>query len=57
MSWQPIETAPKDGTIVHLWQNVLFMGKWDSNLSRWRVWGTLINLKPTHWQPLPKGPQ
>lgn len=61
--WQPIETAPRDGTRI--------LGYDDSGLSdaggiaiiRWSVEGqlwwdeTLDLFTPTHWQPLPTPPQ
>jgi hypothetical protein len=62
MNWQPIETAPKDGTEVDLWvpddgrfTNCWFMdGIWlqteDGNT--YSTGGA-----PTHWMPLPQPPQ
>jgi len=66
MTWQPIESAPKDGTSV-----LAFWGQ-DSALDLFGViyWGCeegcgepiwLENDKavgpPTHWQPLPEPPE
>lgn len=67
--WQPIETAPKDGTWVLV---ASYRGAhlgWMSN-ARWRqpnpggrprlsCWfdGTDYMVPPTHWQPLPEPPQ
>ena len=59
-NWQPIETAPKDGTTI------LVFPAWDtpprSGECRWREgsrkqwWynlGYWIPHKPTHWMPMP----
>lgn len=59
-AWQPIETAPKDGTEFWAAQcgapeaGVLF---WDEQ--EWIAPGEQFNAPnwhPTHWMPLPKGP-
>lgn len=58
--WQPIETAPKDGSKFLVWAGVVgtayykkgyseAYGLFSNNLSAWIG-------KPTHWMPLPKGP-
>ncbi len=62
--WQPIETAPKDGTEI-------LIGRFDEDGSEWyataewwvRSWAfmwaknidhpVLIDFEPTHWRPLP----
>lgn len=60
--WQPIETAPKDGTWVLCWN------KWDGiivlrHTSRSRAgrysWrgDTGFWYVPTHWMPLPEPPE
>lgn len=71
-AWQPIETAPKDGTIILISREGGFVEAAYWNLAR-RVagtdkdfpWTTLdeFNLtngrtedSPTHWQPLPEAP-
>lgn len=63
--WQPIETAPKDGTRVLLCDadGYIACASWDSYW-QWiergsdyatEVWGA-GELKPTYWQPLPAPP-
>jgi hypothetical protein len=61
--WQPIETAPKDGTHVLLWATGAFygcvVGRYNSRANN-RGGGWLAERfpvpKPTHWMPLPKPP-
>ena len=55
--WQPIETAPKDGTIVLVWSEnsgrVI-----DHYAEDYRSWYRFTKyLQPTHWMPLPKPPK
>jgi hypothetical protein len=60
MSWQPIEMAPKDGTVVLLTDGVCFSaGAYESD-GWWRLYGcasfeadvdTEEFFEPTHWQP------
>lgn len=61
MEWQPIETAPK-AEFVDVWVESDFGGKRFNNLYQNSV-GWWINecqqvmdIKPTHWMPLPKPP-
>jgi hypothetical protein len=69
--WRPIETAPKDGTVIDLWakrrvanarfdQTSLFgRGAWkipSDRRSRVTCFAVLVDLKPTHWMPLPPAP-
>ena len=63
--WQPIETAPRDGTVIDLW----FAGEWNRRmpdscwseaLKAWLVDGRgcsyLDSPIITHWMPLPQSP-
>lgn len=54
--WQPIETAPRDGTEVLLHQSRwVTIGCFDpDDNSWWCVEGGEI--EPDHWQPLPAPP-
>ena len=62
MEWQPIETAPEDGTRVLLFKagRKVCMGKyvpadWNWCLEGWKNSnGNFFN--PTHWMPLPQPP-
>ena len=72
MMWQPIETAPKDGTIVFLFSNGEtvrgsfrvddgFTGhdfpEWlDDSFDDWTTGYSARPLTPTHWMPLPNPP-
>ena len=57
MEWQPIETAPKDGTV--------FLAFWDKDgdtryvcAKRGRRGGPIgLQRPPTHWMPLPEPPK
>lgn len=72
MDWQPIETAPKDGTSVLLFpgDSVDITIGWFSKefSSSPGVWKSIekesnydilvpIIIKPTHWMPLPEPPK
>ena len=69
MEWQPIETAPKDGTTVFVWyeasvkshgdfDNRVRLAKWIECLGEWQVHGVGGNVPPkvTHWMPIPNPP-
>jgi len=62
--WQPIETAPKDGTEILLYASA--WGLSDIGLCYWRddrvmtgwTWGCEQPFKfPTHWMPIPEAPK
>ena len=67
MSWQPIETAPTDGTHVLLFIPRYAMGRlpyvmvqgWNLAADRrgWRAHYAGGIVEPTHWMPLPEPPQ
>lgn len=67
--WQPIQTAPKDGTPILLgWNNVagrdVAIGQFGSAAEFEGVWGFIdavfdfvpLDPQPTHWVPLPPPP-
>ena len=67
IQWQPIETAPKDGTWILVYKPFNLYGfddsKWfvDKYIVRWadECWNISMEDKvayPTHWMPLPKPP-
>jgi hypothetical protein len=72
MIWQPIETAPKDGTTIDLWdghyKHRVVNAQWKHHYwmngvpIREKSWGSNDRDgpfcdKPTHWMPLPKSPE
>lgn len=56
--WQPISTAPRDGTAIDLWHPLLGRiaeSRWDTYLERWTI---ICDPKvPTHWMPIPAPPE
>lgn len=54
MKWQPIESAPKDGTLVLLHLNGCVETGFYSRTSEIWHWGAMV--RPTHWMPLPNPP-
>ena len=83
--WQPIDTAPKDGTWIMLGGGYIYCeedgeiklpfparyqgygpmygGYGSSDLDYWHIAdrsngnNTVVYNKPTHWMPLPEGPE
>ena len=61
--WMPIETAPKDGTMILLYRDGDHAdGHWMGD-ARFQIWGNRRRgwsypdwCAPTHWQPLPSPP-
>lgn len=58
--WEPIETAPKDGTIVDLWHKDGFRitDEWwieDGDDGFWS--GLFLSDSFTHWMPVPTAPE
>ena len=55
--WQPIKTAPRDGTPVDLWHRTGFRvtETWWTDDSCWSC--DMVNSRFTHWMPLPKPPE
>ena len=63
MEWQPIETAPKDGTYVlctdgkfHYLIKFMPHAELPDDLDRWLAGIGCEEAKPTHWLPLPAPP-
>jgi hypothetical protein len=67
--WQPIETAPKDGSLILAWyvtetnRHAVFctnlrLAQWIVDADTWRVDGVGGNVKPelSHWMPMPAPP-
>lgn len=63
MNWQPIETAPKDGTDIVLYHR-LWEGYVRHGCCRDGVWIAecgktgwyAVGIPPSHWMPLPEPP-
>lgn len=57
--WQPIETAPKDGTdILILHQGLARIGFFDKAKDGvWSIWPGRATASPTHWMQLPPAPK
>lgn len=60
--WQPIETAPKDGTLFlafgpHDTMNVVSFAYTERGRDFWWTLGMPASDKVTHWMPLPPAPK
>lgn len=60
MNWRPIETAPKDGARVLLWDGEAFTGSYaavahDAEFDKWCD-DEQQPREPTDWMPLPDPP-
>lgn len=63
--WQPIDTAPKDGTTILAVDGDVIAVVWWSvacDPAQWRDFGGLgaggiDPFEPTHWMPLPEAPK
>jgi len=60
--WQPIETAPRNGTPFLC--GSFYHGRWVWRLGKWNEYHKAFNQFPsyhygpfTHWQPLPEPPE
>jgi hypothetical protein len=59
-AWLPIETAPRDGGDVLLYEGfepVVCQGWFDKDGEEWRPTKGSFFRAPTHWMPLPKPPE
>lgn len=60
-TWQPIESAPKDGTDILIttegYGMLVRIGFYDAARDGvWSIWPGRDRMNPTHWQPLPSPP-
>jgi hypothetical protein len=61
MKWQPIETAPRDGTrfIAHIANGMITVGFYiqSRHFAADSLGGGQGDTRPTHWMPLPEPPK
>jgi hypothetical protein len=59
MSWQLIETAPRDGTkVLAGWDSgAVYIARWDGFHGVWVDGRSSFSEPPTHWMTLPKPPR
>ena len=57
--WQPIETAPKDGTDILFFgsRNGVWFGRYNPAPKGWCLGLPTDGESPTHWMPLPDPPR
>ena len=63
--WQPIETAPKDGTRILLygyecetqWNVCYWVTEEEQGYTGWYGWDWPAYEVPSHWMPLPEPPK
>ena len=59
-SWQPMETAPRDGTSILIWDSsgkCMVFGHWYDEWNDWQNDQNLCEIpNPSHWMPLPPAP-
>lgn len=57
--WRPIETTPKDGTELLLFDGFMYLGSyaWTAENGDVLFQGSGPAFKPTHWMPLPAPPK
>lgn len=56
--WQPIETAPKDGTPILVCDKgpYAYVAEWFQHSRTW-IGADKMYWEPTHWMPLPEPPK
>lgn len=56
-TWEPIETAPKDGTQILAWDGYDYeVAHYSVKADEWTVCDDEYHMHPTHWMPLPDPP-
>ena len=57
-AWQPIETAPRDGTVILVYRHIdgLYGGVDKDEWKNGSWWRSSCENQPTHWRPLPRAP-
>ncbi len=57
MKWEPISTAPKDGSEILAWYGqMIFLASWIDAQNAWLTRGNGI-IFPIRWMPLPEPPE
>jgi hypothetical protein len=55
--WQPMETAPKDGTPILGWSGYSYeVTQWSQAAEQWLICDGEHGFDLTHWMPLPASP-